>query len=46
MTEFAYIRVSAKDQNENRQIDALEAAGIENAKLFIDKSSGKDFDRQ
>lgn len=25
MTEFAYIRVSAKDQNENRQIDALEA---------------------
>ena len=46
MTEFAYIRVSAKDQNENRQIDALEAAGIKNAKLFIDKSSGKDFDRQ
>lgn len=46
MTEFAYIRVSAKDQNENRQIDALEAAGIENAKLFIDKSSGKDFNRQ
>lgn len=46
MTEFAYIRVSAKDQNENRQIDALEAAGIENAKIFIDKSSGKDFDRQ
>lgn len=46
MTEFAYIRVSTKDQNENRQIDALEAAGIENAKLFIDKSSGKDFNRQ
>ena len=46
MTEFAYIRVFAKDQNENRQIDALEAAGIKNAKLFIDKSSGKDFDRQ
>ena len=46
MTEFAYIRVSAKDQNENRQIDALEAAGIENAKFFIDKSSGKDFNRQ
>lgn len=46
MTEFAYIRVSAKDQNENRQIDALEAAGIENTKLFIDKSSGKDFNRQ
>ena len=46
MTEFAYIRVSAKNQNENRQIDALEAAGIENTKLFIDKSSGKDFNRQ
>ena len=46
MAEFAYIRVSSKDQNEDRQLDALKAAGITCAKLFIDKCSGKNFERQ
>lgn len=40
---YAYIRVSSYDQNENRQIDALE--GYEIDKVYIEKASGKDFDR-
>lgn len=40
-----YIRVSSKDQNEARQIDAMRAAGIPDSCIFIDKQSGKDFNR-
>ena len=43
--EYGYIRVSSKDQNEARQIDAMRRAGIDDANMFIDKASGKDFDR-
>ncbi|MCL2082064.1 MAG: recombinase family protein [Oscillospiraceae bacterium] len=42
---FGYIRVSMKDQNEDRQLIALESYGIPPANLFIDKASGKNFDR-
>ena len=42
---FAYIRVSAKDQNEARQLEALKGLGINDRDIFIDKQSGKDFDR-
>lgn len=42
---YGYIRVSSKDQNEARQIDAMLKAGIPEENLFIDKASGKDFDR-
>lgn len=42
---FGYIRVSSKDQNEDRQIDALSRFGISKRCLFIDKQSGKDFNR-
>jgi len=42
---FAYIRVSSTDQNEDRQLDAMIALGILNAHIFIDKLSGKDFNR-
>jgi DNA invertase Pin-like site-specific DNA recombinase len=42
---FGYARVSAKDQNESRQVEALLAAGIDERFIFIDKSSGKDFNR-
>lgn len=42
---FGYIRVSSKDQNEDRQIDALSRFGIPKRYLFIDKQSGKDFNR-
>lgn len=46
MSEYGYIRVSSKDQNENRQIDAMRQAGIADENMFIDKASGKDFDRE
>ncbi len=42
---FGYARVSSKDQNEARQMEALEAAGIAPRDIFVDKQSGKSFDR-
>jgi len=45
MKTYGYIRVSAADQNEDRQIMAMEELNIPSAHLFIDKQSGKDFDR-
>ena len=42
---YGYIRVSSSDQNEARQIDAMRKIGIENCNMFIDKQSGKDFNR-
>ncbi|MCL2874278.1 MAG: recombinase family protein [Defluviitaleaceae bacterium] len=45
MKEYAYVRVSTVDQNEDRQLDAVEALKIPQAQIFIDKQSGKDFER-
>ncbi|MCU5109856.1 recombinase family protein, partial [Bacillus cereus] len=42
---FAYIRVSDKTQNENRQLDEMLQQGIEERDIFIDKASGKNFNR-
>jgi len=42
---FAYIRVSAKDQNPDRQLHEMKQLGINERDIFIDKESGKDFDR-
>lgn len=42
---YGYIRVSSAEQNEARQIDALSAAGVDKRRMFIDKKSGKDFNR-
>ncbi len=42
---FGYIRVSSKDQNVARQQKQLLELGIEERNIFIDKQSGKDFDR-
>lgn len=42
---YGYIRVSSKDQNEDRQLIALTELGIPLGRLFMDKQSGKDFDR-
>lgn len=42
---FAYCRVSAKDQNEDRQVEAMLELGINERDIFIDKCSGKDFER-
>lgn len=44
--KFGYGRVSSTDQNEERQIDALLKAGVDERDIFIDKKSGKDFDRE
>lgn len=45
MKIFAYIRVSSKDQNEARQIETMKKEGINERDMFIDKTSGKSFDR-
>ena len=42
---FGYVRVSSKDQNEARQISALLDFGISDRDIYIDKQSGKDFNR-
>ena len=42
---YGYVRVSSRDQNEDRQIIAMNDAGITGKFIFIDKQSGKDFDR-
>lgn len=44
--QYGYIRVSSKDQNEERQVAALEEKGIHQRDIFIDKVSGKDFSRE
>lgn len=43
---FGYIRVSSKDQNEARQIEKMKDHGIDERHIFIDKESGKDFNRE
>ncbi len=42
---YGYIRVSSMDQNEDRQRIALRGKGVPERNLYIDKQSGKDFDR-
>ena len=42
---YGYIRVSSKDQNEDRQLIALNEVGVERKNVYLDKKSGKDFDR-
>lgn len=42
---YGYIRVSSRDQNEDRQMIAMREQGIPEKNIFIDKQSGKDFNR-
>lgn len=42
---FGYVRVSTKEQNTDRQIVAMQELGINERDIFIDKASGKDFER-
>lgn len=42
---YGYIRVSSADQNENRQIDALSDVNVPKKNIYMDKISGKDFER-
>ena len=43
---FGYARVSSKEQNEGRQVEALKAEGVDERNIYIEKKSGKDFDRE
>lgn len=43
--EFGYARVSSRDQNEERQLLSLKRQGVELGRIYVDKQSGKDFDR-
>ena len=45
MAIYGYIRVSSTDQNEDRQLIALNEAGVSDENIFMDKLSGKDFNR-
>jgi len=45
MAAYGYARVSSADQNEDRQIIALEGLNIPASNIYTDKQSGKDFDR-
>ena len=43
---YGYARVSSKDQNEQRQVNALIKNGCDERFIFIDKESGKNFNRE
>jgi DNA invertase Pin-like site-specific DNA recombinase len=43
--KYGYVRVSTKDQNEERQLHKMLDRGVEARRIFVDKASGKDFDR-
>jgi DNA invertase Pin-like site-specific DNA recombinase len=43
---YGYARVSTKGQNEQRQLIALHEFGVDDRSIFIDKNSGKNFDRK
>jgi DNA invertase Pin-like site-specific DNA recombinase len=45
MNVYGYIRVSSKDQNEARQLNKMLDKGVEARRIFVDKASGKDFNR-
>ena len=45
MSVYGYIRVSSKDQKEDRQQIALKEVGVEPQNIYVDKQSGKDFNR-
>ena len=45
MKKYGYVRVSTKEQNPDRQLDALEEQGVKKECIYIDRMSGKDFER-
>ena len=45
MAIYGYVRVSSTDQNEDRQMDALREKEVVLSNIYVDKQSGKDFDR-
>ena len=45
MAQYGYVRVSTREQNEDRQLVAMRDFGISERGIFLDKLSGKDFER-
>ena len=45
MSEYGYVRVSSTDQNEERQLIAMDEKHIPKSNIYTDKQSGKDFER-
>lgn len=45
MRVFGYVRVSSMDQNEDRQLREMRRVGVDRRRIYIDKQSGKDFNR-
>ena len=45
MATYGYIRVSTREQNEDRQVIALHEVGVPEKNIYMDKQSGKDFER-
>lgn len=45
MAVYGYIRVSTREQNEDRQLIALHEAGVNDHGIYVDKQSGKNFER-
>ena len=45
MKTYGYIRVSSTDQNEGRQVLAMREKNIPDSQIYMDKQSGKDFNR-
>lgn len=45
MNTYEYVRVSSREQNENRQLIALKEVGLTGKVIFLDKQSVKDFNR-
>ena len=45
MNTYGYVRVSTKDQNESRQLAAMQEFGVSSNYIILDKQSGKNFDR-
>lgn len=45
MATYGYVRVSSLDQNEDRQLRKLRERGVAPGSIFVDKQSGKDFER-
>ena len=45
MNTYGYVRVSTKEQNEDRQMVAMREFGVEDSRIVLDKQSGKNFER-
>lgn len=45
MTVYGYVRVSTKEQHEDRQMIAMSDCAVPKKNIYMDKQSGKDFER-